>query len=411
MAHIVVIAPFVPHDGIDHAGGEAVRRHILSLSKNHTISLVAPKTAANDVAVHKNEHGARTVVLVPRSDAWLSRPASPFRGMANLVWGPTFGLEFERNLRRDPMVRTLLQEADLVELQWSETGRLSRFVRRSAPNTPQQIVAHDVLAQKLGRRWRDQTSPIRRAVGLAQAHLWSRGEKRFFAEVGTVVTFSEKDADLVRSTAPTATIHTLPPALADDTMPRRFEPRPASGRVLFAAAFHRHENDEAARWFIQHVWPIVLHARPSATLVLAGSSPSDALREAAARPDAHIEATDYVDSLAPYYAGAQVAVAPLLHGGGVKFKSIIAMLWGLPLVATPVGAEGVGDGSHVFAVTQDAEEFADAVLAALSDPDTDQKASAAFAWAHSTYSSQAFDDALEAIVSRQVTTSTARQPR
>lgn len=411
MAHIVVIAPFVPHDGIDHAGGEAVRRHILSLSKNHTISLVTPKTAANDAALDKNEHAAHTVVLVPRSAAWLSRPAAPIRGLVNLLSGPTFGLDFEHNLRRDPSVRALLREADLVELQWSETGRLSRFVRRSAPTTPQQIVAHDVLAQKLGRRWRDETSLIRRVLGFAQAVIWSRGEKRFFAEVGTVVTFSEKDAELARSTAPTVTVHTLPPALADDTMPSRFEPRPASGRVLFAAAFHRQENDEAARWLIEYVWPIVLRARPSATLVLAGSSPSDFLRRAAARPDAHIEVTDYVDSLAPYYADAQVAVAPLLHGGGVKFKSIIAMLWGLPLIATPVGAEGVGDGSHVFAVTKDAEDFAEAVLMALTAPDTHQKTAAAFAWAHSTYSSEAFDDALQAIVNGHLTTKISRQPR
>lgn len=68
-------------------------------------------------------------------------------------------------------------------------------------------------------------------------------------------------------------------------------------------------------------------------------------------------------------------VVPLLHGAGVKFKTIEALLAGAPVVTTPIGAEGIG-GPDLFArYTEDPYEFAMAVVDILMDgPDTHRRA-------------------------------------
>jgi glycosyltransferase involved in cell wall biosynthesis len=57
-------------------------------------------------------------------------------------------------------------------------------------------------------------------------------------------------------------------------------------------------------------------------------------------------------------------------GAGLKFKVPQAMLYNLPVVTTPVGAEGIVEetGTSLFgAVTDDPREFALAVARCLSD--------------------------------------------
>ena len=45
-------------------------------------------------------------------------------------------------------------------------------------------------------------------------------------------------------------------------------------------------------------------------------------------------ATGFVEDLTSELAGAHVAVAPLRQGAGVKFKTVEALLHGVPVVAT-----------------------------------------------------------------------------
>lgn len=63
-------------------------------------------------------------------------------------------------------------------------------------------------------------------------------------------------------------------------------------------------------------------------------------------------------------------VAPLTYGAGQKGKITQSMAAGLPVVTTPVGAEGLGtkDGDELL-VGSDAREIADLVVRAYRDDD------------------------------------------
>ena len=61
----------------------------------------------------------------------------------------------------------------------------------------------------------------------------------------------------------------------------------------------------------------------------------------------------------------QVAVVSLRYGAGVKGKVIEALSWGLPIVTTGVGAEGLPDAERVMSVADQPREFATAVVAAI----------------------------------------------
>jgi glycosyltransferase involved in cell wall biosynthesis len=133
---------------------------------------------------------------------------------------------------------------------------------------------------------------------------------------------------------------------------------------------------------------VVLQQVPSARFVAAGANPPRKLLNAINHAP-RAAATGFVESLEPWYSTATVCVVPLRRGAGVKFKTIDALLAGVPVVTTTVGAEGI-DAENFFATkTDDPDVFANATVAALKHPHADQ-AVAAKQWAESIYGEEAF---------------------
>lgn len=57
-----------------------------------------------------------------------------------------------------------------------------------------------------------------------------------------------------------------------------------------------------------------------------------------------------MEDLAPYYARAACAVAPIRAGGGTRIKILEAVALGVPVVSTSLGAEGLEfrPGEHLL---------------------------------------------------------------
>jgi glycosyltransferase involved in cell wall biosynthesis len=66
---------------------------------------------------------------------------------------------------------------------------------------------------------------------------------------------------------------------------------------------------------------------------------------------------------------AQVVVAPLRVGGGIKVKMIEALARGRPIVATSIAAQGLGSGSRHMRIADDPTSFAGAVVGLLCRPE------------------------------------------
>ena len=114
---------------------------------------------------------------------------------------------------------------------------------------------------------------------------------------------------------------------------------------------------------------MALRDRPASTSGSRFSTPPAAVKGLAG-PDVLV--TDYVSDpmLERLYRTATVAVAPLRFGAGVKGKVVEAMRFGVPVVTTSAGAQGLpGAEDAVEIAPVSAEGFADAIVRLLRDPD------------------------------------------
>lgn len=167
-----------------------------------------------------------------------------------------------------------------------------------------------------------------------------------------------------------ARAHWVPPAVGEIRAPVA---REGGGSVLFVGSLFMPNNVEGLRWYLDRVHPLLVR-EPGYRLVIAGRG-GEALKQELARYDRVTMVADPSDeALDEIYQAADVFVAPMFHGAGVKLKVINALAHGMPVVATQVSNQGTGflDGVHLD-VSDVPGEFADRVRKLLADGELGRK--------------------------------------
>ncbi len=142
--------------------------------------------------------------------------------------------------------------------------------------------------------------------------------------------------------------------------------------IAFTGAMNYRPNIDAAVFLIEEVFPLVQKAHPEAELLIVGHSPVPALVAAGNRPG--VTVTGFVDDVRPYLERAAVFAAPLRFGAGIQNKVLEAMAMEVPVVASPLAADGLNteDGARPpVKLAQTASEFARLILAELEARETD----------------------------------------
>jgi glycosyltransferase involved in cell wall biosynthesis len=173
--------------------------------------------------------------------------------------------------------------------------------------------------------------------------------------------------------------------------------------VVFAGALPYPPNDDAARFLVTDVLPVIRRARPDVRLVIVGRDPSPRLiRTAAAIPG--VELTGTVADMRPFLERATLALIPLRFGTGIQNKLLEAMAMGVPVVTTPLAAAGLHlphDPSPppLVAVAPDPDAFAAASIALLDAADADPSPdSEARRWVGERFRWDVVGDRLDAVL-------------
>lgn len=367
---VAFFSPAVPYPGIEHAGGQYLRRLHDALADTHRATwlvqdrpsvrhafqqpgvVTSIKLLADQQTPSRNRRKA--YLLADRIETLCKKADSQ-----PVPLGPLLDLATRRDVRR------VVRSADVLDFQWAAWTKLAPLAKWWNPRARVTFTFHDVMSQKCTREERKAPDRLRRMKWKVAGLLAKRWERRALRIADTVIVFSQKDRDLI-DPHHRHDVVVIDPPLAAGAMPTHV-PNP-DNRVLLVGYMARQENVDAFLWFADDIWPRVRSAKPDAELhAVGGSMPSEIVRRLDGNRDG-IVLRGFVEDLAAEYEKASVVAVPLRHGAGVKFKTIEALLAGVPVVTTPIGAEGIGDASAFEAMTDDAQEFADAVIAALSDP-------------------------------------------
>src|SRR6266481_896088 len=135
--------------------------------------------------------------------------------------------------------------------------------------------------------------------------------------------------------------------------------------LQFVAHYAHSPNEDAVCYFVKEILPLIRQDLPGVVFYMVGSHMTDTVQALASQD---VVAVGYVPDLTPYLDGCRVFVAPLRYGAGIKGKIGQSMGFGLPVVTTSIGAEGMGliDGKHVL-IADSPVAFARAVVRLYTD--------------------------------------------
>jgi sugar transferase (PEP-CTERM/EpsH1 system associated) len=138
--------------------------------------------------------------------------------------------------------------------------------------------------------------------------------------------------------------------------------------ILFTGSMVWPPNSDGISWFTETVFPQIRTQLPDVQLIVIGRQPPETVRAAMRRFPDNVAVTGYVDDLTPYLEQAAVFIVPLRAAGGMRVKILDAFAWGIPVVSTSIGCEGIAvtPGRNIL-IADHPEDFAREVIRVIHD--------------------------------------------
>ncbi|HEX7959604.1 MAG TPA: glycosyltransferase [Terriglobales bacterium] len=243
---------------------------------------------------------------------------------------------------------------------FSTAEKYLSLVREYSPDTALIIDTYDV---HFVREARESAITNDGTLQLKAAETKQR-ELGVYRRADMVLTVTEEDKNALTRELSHIPIEVIPNI---HSLPDHCVPRDHRRDLMFVGGFTHTPNIDAVLYFCRDILPLVLHQLPDIKFYVVGNAPPP---EIVALSSRHVVVTGYVPSLIPYLESMLISVAPLRFGAGMKGKIGEAMAYGLPVVSTSIGAEGMNlyDGIEVL-IADSPPEFASKILQLYDNPE------------------------------------------
>jgi glycosyltransferase involved in cell wall biosynthesis len=351
--NVLMLTPMVPSASASSAGAIVMHQEVRALAACHDVTLATLATANDDAAIRDlRDTGLRVHAVMRHREhgpgALVRRALLGFRWRLGHL--PLRTLVFHERAMQATLDRLATTRYDIVHVVDNAMAQYRR-PRSSATVLSEYEVRLTTDDAVVGA----EAMPSRRARE-AERERWQRYQSRVWNAFDRVQVFTERDAATVRDVARCANRVVVNPFGVD--LPELVSDREmVAGNLVFVGGFAHPPNEDAAIWLAEEILPLVRARCPDARLTIVGADPPETVRRLAG-PTTVV--TGHVDAVEPYLDSAEVVVAPVRSGGGMRLKVLQAMARSRPVVTTGRGAEGVWNppGAPTLRVADDAAGIA-----------------------------------------------------
>ena len=149
-----------------------------------------------------------------------------------------------------------------------------------------------------------------------------------------------QEADVLKERTAASNIYPIKPIMFSDpcAVERNFNGQP---EFIFFGTLRNPAHLFSVCYFLEHCMPHVVRAIPNVKLKIIGGGANDALRNLAAKYEQEVELLGYVENIDEAMQTACALLIPLRFGGGLRLKTLTAFYFGLPVITTDYGINGL----------------------------------------------------------------------
>jgi len=357
---ILMLTPYLPYPPSD--GGQVRSYNLIKrLAKHHDITLVCFTREHNtETHVEHMKKFCTKVLIFERGKAWtlpniLRTGLSLYPFLVMIYYSPEIKKRLEQELAEG--------KYDLIH---AETFYVMPYL--PAHDLPTVLVEQTIMSRVFGhyieteKKW--WLKPLL-TIDVAKISFW---ERHFWRKADRVVAVSDEDAQIMKRTVPGRNVDVVPNGVGE-AFEKVVDKTHYNKTILYMGNYKWMQNWEAAQILATEVFPLIKKQVPDARLAITGQFITDAVKSLAGKDIEIVELQDHdQQGVVDAYKKAGLLVAPIYGPGGTRLKILAAMASMVPVVTTPIGAEGYGavDGESIL-VGATPEEMAQKAARVLSD--------------------------------------------
>lgn len=358
--HVCMIIPFPP----DYGGRIATWNHLRADARHADVGLVTLVEEMPDEATL----GAMGEVL--QTIRCVRRPRGR-EGALGALRALVSGYPVNLARYRWPVFGAAVEE---VARAWRPDVVVAQHLHMApfplrVPGVARILRHHNIDSTLIARLGATTPNPVTGALLRGLANQVRQDERRHCPRYDRCVVMTPDDQSILARIAPDARTAVLPAGLPVEEY-RIVAPPPAGAppTLVTAGTLVFQPTAEGVIGFVREAWPLVRRRHPDATFRIIGNCPPGVRAELAGAPG--VELRGRVDSVRDALEGAHAFVVPLRAGSGMRIKILEACAFGLPVVSTTIGAEGipVTPGRELL-IADDPAAQAEAIHGLFVDPD------------------------------------------
>jgi GT2 family glycosyltransferase len=247
---------------------------------------------------------------------------------------------------------------DKIDIAWISRPELNEYYAHIIKKSPKILWIYDTIDLHFIREERGlklQNELTAEAMGAINSIM--KKEIQLSKEADITIAITETEADILVARGAKKVI-TIPNIHFPYKGPKiGFNERAG---ICFIGGYQHHPNIDAVLWLALEIMPIIWNTNPDIKLTIMGSHPTP---EILALQSNNINVTGYLEDVTDHFTTSRIFVAPLRYGAGMKGKIGQSLEFGLPVITTDIGAEGMNlQHDHDVLIANTTEEFADQII-------------------------------------------------
>lgn len=354
--YLFFVTSHLPSANSRQAGEKTAYRNLLILAEKYSVVLIllSGSRLDDDPAICRAfcvEQFFIKITLFDKIISFLIHPWAPFILLTRSSCASERA--FTELFKRYDPVR--------VHCEWVQAGFSFYLFKRLRKMTVYfSLNIHDVALQFTERQSKS-SSFLRRIIALDVSRV-KRSERILYNFADKIIVPSLKDGDFIASKlgVDSRKICTVPLQFSKYGELNDF----SMIDVLFWGAINRPENEQAVSILIKDIYPKLKAFGYLGSVHVVGANPPKWLMRGSFDG---VKVSGFVLDPAAEFVKCGIAVFPLLTGAGVKVKVLECLAFGLPVVTTYIGAEGIDLAASGVVVADDIDQIPHLVIGLLHD--------------------------------------------
>lgn len=368
---ILFVLPIMPWP-LNTGGNQAMFNGIAALLGSADIFISFPiikkDVKGKDYADFKKELGSQVIIL-----PFVRTPKK--RSLVERLAGKVVK-ELDERFVRSPKEQLLEKELQINQVTHEEITFINNIIRDNQIDTVQvEMLPHLSLVNTLPNHVRKifvhhEIGFVRKKLILeelgADSSYWSRLDSYKICEIGLlnkyddIIVLSEIDKLKLEQAGVKVPIHSSFAVVK--LLEGNYKPQLDDCHKLFFIGAPKHRpNYLAVKWFLENCWSKLLSKDDRYSLEILGVWDDDLIKEITGNYQ-NIHFLGFVPDLADVLKDG-IMIVPITVGSGIRMKILESANYGIPVVSTSIGAEGlpVTDGENVF-LADNPDDFVNDIL-------------------------------------------------